>query len=204
VLADDEGVIVAGFRPEIRKIHAQIETVHAAAGNADDSGPLRKVAVCVVFKNPYAGRGYVEDLGELIEASAELGTMLGSEAARLLGEPVQSYGKGGLVGSAGEQEHINASVTAVYGKAFRDAIGGGEAWITSVTKPAAAGAVIDVPLAFKDDVWVRSHYDAMEVRVPDAPHPDELVVIAAVTNRGRINARVGGLSAAEVVAKGAV
>ena len=73
-----------------------------------------------------------------------------------------------------------------------------------MTKPAAAGAVIDVPLAFKDDVWVRSHYDAMEVRVPDAPHPDELVVIAAVTNRGRINARVGGLSAAEVVAKGAV
>jgi len=66
-----------------------------------------------------------------------------------------------------------------------------------VTKPSLGGDVIDVPVAFKDDVWVRSHYDAMEVRVPDAPRPDELVVIAAVTNRGRINARVGGLSAAE-------
>jgi hypothetical protein len=124
--------------------------------------------------------------------------MLGQEASRLLGEPVQSYGKAGLVGNRGEQEHINAALTSVYGNAFREAIGGGEAWITSVTKPASAGDVIDVPLAFKDDVWVRSHYDAMEVRVPDAPHPDELVVIAAVTNRGRINARVGGLSAAEV------
>lgn len=197
-----EGATVVGFNPEIRKIHAQVETVHAVAGRTDDGGPLRKVAVCVVFKNPYAGLGYVDDLSELIDASAEIGTLLGSEAVRLLGDPVQSYGKAGLVGSAGEQEHINAAVTSVYGNAFREAIGGGDAWITSVTKPAVAGDVIDVPFAFKDDVWVRSHYDAMEVRVPDAPRPDELVVIAAVTNRGRINARVGGLSAAEAVEKG--
>lgn len=193
---------MVGFNPAIRKIHAQVETIHTVAGCTDAGGPLRKVAVCVVFKNPYAGLGYVDDLSELIDASAELGTLLGSEAVRLLGDPVQSYGKAGLVGSAGEQEHINAAVTSVYGNAFREAIGGGDAWITSVTKPAVAGDVIDVPLAFKDDVWVRSHYDAMEVRVPDAPRPDELVVIAAVTNRGRINARVGGLSAAEAVEKG--
>ncbi len=189
------------FRLEIRKVHAQVETVHAVAGRSDTGGQLRKVAVCAVFKNPYAGLGYVVDLSELIQASGGLGTLLGGEASRLLGEPVQSYGKAGLVGSAGEQEHINAAVTSVYGDAFRDAIGGGKAWITSVTKPAAAGDVIDVPFAFKDDVWVRSHYDAMEVRVPDAPHPDELVVIAAVTNRGRINARVGGLSVAEAASK---
>jgi hypothetical protein len=181
----------------IRKTFAQTETIHSVAGRADDAGPLVKVAVCAVVQNPYAGQGYVEDLSQIVDASAELGRALGEEAARLAGAPVESYGKAGLVGSAGEQEHINAALTSVFGNAFRDAIGGGEAWISSVTKPAVAGDVVDVPTAFKDEVWVRSHYDAMEVRVPDAPRPDELVVIAAVTNRGRINARVGGLTVAQ-------
>lgn len=180
--------------PTVRKVHSQVEVVHSSAGRSDERGPLRRVAVCAVLENPYAGKGFVEDLSSLVEASGPIGTMLGQEAARLLGEPVESYGKAGLVGTSGEQEHINAAVTSVFGNAFRDAIGGGSAWITSVTKPAAAGAVIDVPLAYKDEVWVRSHYDAMEVRVPDAPHHDEIVVIAAVANRGRINARVGGMT----------
>jgi hypothetical protein len=188
---------VAETALSLRKTFSQVEEVHSAASRSDDRGPLRRVAVCAVLKNPFAGQGYVEDLSQIVEASAEVGTLLGSEAARLLGEPVESYGKAGLVGSAGEQEHVNAAVTSVFGNAFRDAIGGGKAWITSVTKPASAGDIIDVPLAFKDEVWVRSHYDALEVRIPDAPHPDELVVIAAVANRGRINARVGGMTLAE-------
>ncbi|SJN08109.1 hypothetical protein FM113_00935 [Leucobacter sp. 7(1)] len=187
---------------EIRKSFAHVEEIRTAAGTTDAGGPLRKVAVCVVLRNPYAGGGYVADLTELIENSAEIGTQLGAEALRLLGAPVESYGKAGIVGSDGEQEHVNAALTAVFGDAFRAAIGGGEAWITSVTKPGGAGTVIDVPTAFKDEVWVRSHYDALEVRVPDAPHPDEIVVIAAVTNRGRINARVGGMSLAETREKG--
>ncbi|MFC4466821.1 amino acid synthesis family protein [Streptomyces xiangluensis] len=186
--------------PAVRKVYSQLEVVHSSAGRSDDRGPLRRVAVCAVIENPYAGRGYVEDLGVLVDASGEIGTMLGLEAARLLGEPVESYGKGGLVGTDGEQEHINAAVTSVFGNAFREAIGGGEAWITSVTKTAAAGTVIDVPLAYKDEIWVRSHYDAMEVRVPDAPHPNEIVVIAAVANRGRLNARVGGMTVDEASA----
>lgn len=187
----------------VRKVFAQVEVVHSAAGRGDADGPLRRVAVCAVLANPYAGLGYVEDLSAVVQASGPIGTMLGEEAARLLGEPVQSYGKAGLVGTDGEQEHVNAAVTSVFGNAFRDAIGGGAAWITSVTKPAAPGALIDVPLAYKDELWVRSHYDAMEVRVPDAPHPDELVVIAAVANRGRINARVGGLTVTEAIARSA-
>lgn len=181
----------------IRKVFSQIEEVRSSAGALDDGGPLRRVAVCAVMRNPYAGRGYVEDLSELIEASGEIGTMLGTEAARLLGDPVESYGKAGLVGSEGEQEHVNAAVTSVFGNAFREAVGGGKAWITSVTKPAGVGEVVDVPLAYKDELWVRSHYDALAVRVPDAPHPGEIVVIAAVANRGRINARVGGLTVGE-------
>ena len=181
----------------IRRVFSQIEETRLVAGKADEDGPVRKVAVCAVVSNPFAGQGYVEDLSPIVEASKDLGTMVGTEAARLLGEPVQSYGKGGLVGTDGEQEHVNAALTSIFGNAFRDAVGGGEAWITSVTKPGTPGVVIDVPLAFKDEIWVRSHYDAMEVRIPDAPLPGELVIIAAVANRGRINARVGGMSVAE-------
>lgn len=194
---------MASTQPTMRKVFSQVEAVHSSAGRSDDRGPLRRVAVCAVIENPYAGQGYVEDLAEVIEASGPIGTMLGTEAVRLLGEPVESYGKAGLVGTAGEQEHVNAALTSVFGNEFRDAIGGGDAWITSVTKPATAGTVIDVPLAYKDEIWIRSHYDALEVRVPDAPHPDELVVIAAVTNRGRINARVGGMTVDELRARSA-
>jgi hypothetical protein len=194
---------VAGEAAVVRKVFSQVEEVRSSAGASDAGGPLRRVAVCAVVKNPYAGQGYVEDLSALIEASGEIGTMLGKEAARLLEDPVESYGKAGLVGSAGEQEHVNAAVTSVFGNAFRDAIGGGEAWITSVTKPAAPGEIIDVPLAFKDEIWVRSHYDALAVRIPDAPHPDEIVVIAAVANRGRLNARVGGMTVDEANGKAA-
>jgi hypothetical protein len=181
----------------IRKTFAQVEEVATSAGKSDESGPLRRVAVCAVLHNPYAGRGYVEDLSGLVADSGELGTMLGAEAARLLGAPVQSYGKAALVGSDGEQEHGNAALTSVFGNAFREAIGGGAAWITSVTKPAIAGTVVDVPIAYKDDIWVRSHYDSIEVRVPDAPRPDEMVVIVAVASRGRLNARLGGRTVAE-------
>lgn len=187
----------------VRKTFAQVEETRLVAGRDDDGTPLRKVAVCAIVRNPFAGQGYVEDLSPIVEASDEIGTWLGAEAARLLGEPVESYGKGGLAGTAGEQEHVNAALTSVFGNAFRDAIGGGKAWITSATKVSAPGAVIDVPLAYKDEIWVRSHYDALEVRVPDAPLPDELVVIAAVANRGRINARVGGMTVAEAQGGGA-
>ncbi|NDL60364.1 amino acid synthesis family protein [Phytoactinopolyspora mesophila] len=187
----------------VRKTFAQVEEIRLAAGVSDDDGPLRKVAVCVVCTNPFAGQGYVADLAPLVDASGEIGTYLGTEAARLLGAPVESYGKAGLVGTSGEQEHVNAALTSVFGNAFRAAIGGGKAWITSATKVSAPGAVIDVPLAFKDEIWVRSHYDALEMRIPDAPLPDELVIIAAVSNRGRINARVGGLTVDEARAGGA-
>lgn len=186
---------------QIRKVWSQIDETRSAAGAHDDGGPLRKVAVCAVIKNPYAGQGYVADLSILVKGSAEVGTALGAEAARLLGAPVESYGKGGIAGTAGEQEHVNAALTSVFGDAFRAAIGGGDAWITSATKVGAAGTLIDVPLAYKDDIWVRSHYDAIEVRVPEAPLPDEIVVIAVVANRGRINARLGGRSVVEAKAQ---
>lgn len=162
--------------------------------------PLIKAAVAVVIANPFAGR-WVDDLSPLTASSGDLGTELGRRAAALLGgRAVESYGKGGLAGLAGEQEHVVACVTTVFGNAFRDAIGGGRAWISSATKTAAVGTQIDIPLAFKDEVYVRSHYDAITISLPDAPRPDELVIIAAVATGGRVNARVGGMTVDQALA----
>ncbi len=112
--------------------------------------------------------------------------------------PVESYGKAALVGVAGEQEHAVACTIGAFGTSVRDAVGGGASqWISSVTKRCGPGTAVDVPLASTEDIWVRSHYDGFTVSVPDAPGPDEIVVIVAVASRGRLNARVGGRTLAE-------
>lgn len=163
-------------------------------GGPEEGEPLVKAAVGVVIANPFAGR-YVDDLSPLTTPSASLGAALGSRARMLLaGRPVEGYGKGGIAGLGGEQDHVVACVTTVFGNAFREAVGGGAAWISSVTKTAPAGASLDIPLAFKDELYVRSHYDAITVTVPDAPRPDELLICVAVSSRGRIHHRVGGLT----------
>jgi hypothetical protein len=155
--------------------------------------PLRKVAVVAVVENPYAGQ-QVEDLRPMIAASEELGREMGKRLIETLGAyDVQSYGKAGIAGLAGEQEHANALLTTTFANPLRDVVGGGKAWISSFTKRGAPGTPIDVPLACKDALYVRSHYDGMTVLVPDAPQPDEIAVIFCVANRGRIGARVGGL-----------
>ena len=96
----------------------------------------------------------------------------------------------------GEQEHGVAMLTTVFGNVMREAAGGGKAWISSLTKRAAPGAAIDIPLAHKDALYVRSHYDGITITLPDAPLPDEIAIICAYANRGRPNHRVGGLAAA--------
>jgi hypothetical protein len=184
----------------VRAFHSFVsETVHEL-GPAP-AQPLVKAAVAVVLENPFAGR-WVEDLSPLTAPSASIGLELGRRAAELLGDrPVESYGKGGLAGLNGEQEHVVACITTVFGDALRDAVGGGKAWISSASKVAASGAQIDIPLAYKDEVYVRSHYDAMTIALPDAPRPDELVIIVAVASGGRPNARVGGMTVADVAAR---
>ena len=183
---------------DIRKILVQGEEVFCEGGRHDSGGPLRKVVAAAVILNPYVGRPWSETLEALVEPSAELGTMLAQRALEVLGSEVDSYGKGGIVGLTGEQEHANACLTTVFGNAFRDAIGGGKAWIPSVTKRGSAGASLDIPVCYKHAIWVRSHYDACTISVVDAPAPDEILVALAVTNRGRINARLGGLRKEEV------
>ena len=183
---------------EVRKWATFVEEVHREMGRGDSGPPLKKAAVCAVIRNPYAGR-FVEDLRDLVTASKELGEELSRRAAAALApDPVESYGKGGIVGLQGDQEHINALLTTAFGDVLREHAGGGKAWIPSMTKRAHAGEKIDIPLAYKDALYVRSHYDGITVAVPDAPAPDEIVVIAAYASRGRLNARLGGVAKHEV------
>lgn len=180
----------------IRRVLTQISEDRACEGIVAEQ-PLRKVAVAAVVNNPFAGR-YTDDLGEAVEWSVGLGTFLGETAATALGEPVMSYGKGGIAGTAGSQEHAVMFVTTPFGNALRDAVGGGVAWISSASAVAAAGTPLTIPLAHKDALYVRDCYDALTVHPGDAPRPDEVVVVVAVANRGRLNARLGGLAPDEI------
>lgn len=164
--------------------------------------PLRKVAAIAVVSNPLAGR-YVEDLAPLIRGSIEIGAFLARQAIEAMGGmSVESYGKAGVVGAFGEQEHANAMLTTAFAEPLREAVGGALAWIPSFTKCAAPGATIDVPLAHKDALFVRSHYDGMTITLPpDVPALDEVALIIVLANRGRLNARVGGLEATEIIAR---
>lgn len=176
----------------IRKWMTFVEHKTEEAGQQADI-PLRKLSIVAVAKNPFLG-GYQADLSEGIAASEELGVMFGKRLVDEFGDyEIQSYGKSGIVGLNGEQEHANALLSSLFADPIRAVIGGGKAWIPSVTKVAAPGTLIDVPLAAKDALYVRSHYDAMTICIPDGPMPDEVALIFTIANRGRINARVGGL-----------
>jgi len=184
----------------IRKIVTATEELHLEADRAADP-PLRRVAVTAVCINPCAGR-YVEDLAELIEGSEQVGRRIAGIAADLMRPyAIQSYGKGAVVGISGELEHAEAVLTTVFGDTMRDAAGGGKAWICHMAKRGLPGATIDIPLAHKDALTIRSHYDSMVVTVPDAPLPDEIAIVCCFANRGRLNHRIGGHSVENMIGK---
>jgi hypothetical protein len=160
--------------------------------------PLRKVAVAAIIDNPFAGR-FERDLSPLTRASAAIGEQICRIAVSTLSPYMpESYGKAAIIGINGEQEHGVALLTTVFGNVMRDAAGGGKAWISSLTKRAAPGSTIDIPLAHKDALYVRSHYDGITITIHDAPLPNEIAVICAYACRGRPNHRVGGLAAGEI------
>jgi hypothetical protein len=161
--------------------------------------PTRKAAAIAVIKNPFAGK-YVENLDPLIDVGEELGGILGKravEALRITPKNAESYGKAAIVGTDGEFEHAAAILHPKLGTPLREAVGGGKAIIPSAKKIGSPGTEIDVPLHYKDAAFVRSHFDAMTVRVPDAPRPDEIVVVIVVTDSGRPHPRIGGLKKEE-------
>ena len=183
----------------IRKLVVQIDETRKEMGQAIEPPTRRAVAIAVI-ENPYAGR-YSESLDELIAIGEELGALLGQKAVAALGiEPgqAQSYGKGAIVGEAGELEHAAAILHPKLGAPLRLAVEKGAALVPSAKKRGTLGTAIDVPLGHKDAAFVRSHFDAVEARVSDAPRANEIVVAVAVTDSGRPLPRIGGLQASEI------
>jgi hypothetical protein len=182
---------------QIKRTLAFVDEVAIEAGQSV-SPPLRKVAVVAVIDNPFAGK-FESDLGPLTKASEEIGRAMSKMAMAMLApHKAESYGKGAVIGINGEQEHGVAMLTTVFGNVMRDAAGGGKAWISSLAKRAAPGATIDIPLAHKDALYVRSHYDGITITLHDTPLPDEIALICAFANRGRPHHRVGGPKASEI------
>jgi hypothetical protein len=187
---------------KIRRLITVVEETRTEMGR-DVNPPTRKAAAVAVIANPCAGR-YVEDLEELMAIGEELGDLLGRKAVAALGvasSAIESYGKAAVVGEAGELEHAAAILHPRLGKPLRAAVEKGAALVPSAKKMGGPGVAIDVPLGHKDAAFVRSHFDSIEVRVPDAPRADEIVVAVAVTDSGRPLPRIGGLAKHEVVGK---
>ena len=183
----------------IRKLIVQVDETRVEMGRPVDP-PVRKALAMAVIDNPCAGR-YVENLDELIAIGEELGGLLGERCIRALGiapGQAESYGKAAIVGEAGELEHAAAILHPKLGAPLRKAVGKGAALVPSSKKQGGVGTAIDVPLGHKDAAFVRSHFDAMEARVADAPRAGEIVVAVVVTDSGRPLPRVGGLKADEI------
>ena len=201
---------------DIRRVFTQVEDIHHEGGPRAEQ-PLRRGAIAAVLTNPYAGR-YEADILPMMEALNPVGLDM---ARRLLAalavsaEQIQSYGKGAIIGAAGELEH-GALWHVPGGYAMRELLGwkgdaaayakgvaSGQsgnalAIVPSTKKVGAPGATLDVPLTHINASYVRSHFDAFEVRVPGAPRPDEMVLILAMSCGPRVHARVGGLSASAI------
>lgn len=185
---------------KIRKILTVIDETHQEMDKAI-SPPTRRAAAVAVIENPLTGE-YSEDLEILMQFGEQLGGLLGKKAVAALGiEPsaAESYGKAAIVGENGELEHAAAILHPRLGKPLRAEVEKGAALVPSSKKMGGLGVAIDIPLGHKEAAYVRSHFDAMEVRVPDAPRANEIVVAVAVTDSGRPLPRVGGLTASEAI-----
>jgi len=184
---------------KIRKLIVQVDETRVEMGRTVEP-PTRKALAIAVIANPYAGR-YAENLDELITIGEELGGLLGQRCVQALGiapGAAHSYGKAAIVGEAGELEHAAAILHPKLGAPLREAVEKGAALVPSSKKRGGLGTAIDVPLGHKDAAFVRSHFDAMEARVPDAPRADEIVVAVVVTDSGRPLPRIGGLQVQEI------
>jgi hypothetical protein len=181
---------------EIRKFVSYSEEILQEGGRAADGLALVKAVAAAVVLNPLPG-GFQDDVSPNFAPSAGLAESLAERALTQLdnGE-AESYGKAAVVGEAGDQEQAVSFLTADFGEALRRKVAGGQ-WVSSVTKRGGPGTSVDVPLASKDFLQARSHYDAVTLSIEDAPRADELVIIVAVANRGRLNERCGGLTLAD-------
>ena len=188
------------MKSQIRKIIVQADEVLQEGGQAVNP-PTRRALAMAVIANPYAGK-FSENLDLLIDIGEELGGLLGERCVKALGiqpEEAHSYGKAAIVGEGGELEHAAAILHPKLGAPLRQAVSKGAALVPSAKKQGTLGTAIDVPLGHKDAAFVRSHFDAMEARVNDAPRANEIVVAVLVTDSGRPHPRIGGLQLHEII-----
>jgi len=181
----------------IRKIALQIEEILHEGGPAPDA-PRRRGAILAVCQNPFAG-SYHADLQPAMEDLKPLGLMLTDRLIAALGgrEGIDGYGKGTLVGEAGEAEH-GALWHVPGGYAMRERLGESRAIVPSAMKVAGMGAGLDVPLGHINAAYVRSHFDAITVSVPDGPRAGEIVFVLAMSVGPRVHSRMGGLESWQV------
>jgi hypothetical protein len=161
--------------------------------------PYKRAAALAVIANPYAGK-YVADIAGMMDDLKPLGIAMAQDLVRALGgdaAAVEGYGKGAIVGQAGEIEH-GALWHVPGGYAMRDVLGGAKAIVPSTKKVGGPSARLDVPITHINASYVRSHFDAMEVGLADAPRADEIVLALVMTTGARVHARVGGLKASEI------
>jgi hypothetical protein len=175
---------------ELRKIVTYVEEI-LIEGDEPVKEKCIIGAVMAVIKNPYAGCGFVEDLSPMIEAFApKLGAILPNMVIRLIGEEAEAFGKGALIGTAGEIEHGSGIIhNRKFSDPLRNAVAGTSP-VPSAEKRGVCGSSIDIALKHKADIRTRSHHMTFEVRIPDAPFPDEIVIICAASTKGRPHPRL--------------
>lgn len=183
---------------KVRKFLVSVEEVYHEGGPVAGT-PQRKGAVLAVIENPYAGR-YHADIQPFMDDLKPLGLQMAQKLlAALGGDPktVQGYGKGSIVGEAGELEHA-ALWHAPGGYAMRDVLGGAKAIVPSTKKVGGPGTRLDIPVTHINASYVRSHFDTIEVGLADAPKANEMVVVLVMTTGPRVHARAGGLDVKDV------
>jgi hypothetical protein len=186
--------------PEIavRKYAVTVEEIFHEGGPVAAT-PLKRGAALAVIANPYAGR-YVEDIQGFMDDLKPFGLAMAQRLLAAMGgdaKAIQGYGKGAIVGAAGELEH-GALWHVPGGYAMRELLGDAKAIVPSTKKVGGPGTRLDIPVTHVNASYVRSHFDAFEIGITDAPKADELLFALVMTTGPRIHARVGGLKASEI------
>lgn len=184
-------------RVDVRKVVTFVEEIRHEGGPFPKK-PYTRGAIAAVIANPFAGR-YVENIAHMMDLLKPLGHELAAELIKALGGPrkIESYGKGGVIGVAGESEH-GALWHVPGGYGMRELLANSKAIVPSTFKVGPAGTAIDIPLHHRTAAYVRSHFDTVTMCVPDAPRPDEIVFVLAMGTGPRVHDRMGGLRASEI------
>ena len=181
----------------LRKLVTSIEEIYHEGGPVADT-PIKRASILAIIENPFAGR-YEQDIQGFMEDLKPLGLDMSKRLVQMLGgaDQIQGYGKGAIIGEAGELEH-GALWHAPGGYAMRDQLANSNAIVPSTKKVAGVGARLDVPITHVNASYVRSHFDAMEVGVNDAPRANEMALVLVMSTGSRVHSRSGSLEASQI------